>query len=115
VAAILSSASTKVLVNGRLDRRICHACGLRQGGPLSPLLFVIVMEVLNAMIQEADRVGLLSPLPGNHFGHRMSLYADDLSSSSSPDLRTSLAFELFWSFLLGHPGWSPTWTNVLFR
>jgi hypothetical protein len=45
---------------------------------LSPLLFAIVMEVLNAMIQEADRVGLLSSLPGNHFGHRMSLYVDDL-------------------------------------
>ena len=30
------------------------------------------------MILEADRSGLLSPLPGDHFGHRMSLYADDL-------------------------------------
>ena len=36
------------------------------------------MEVLNAMILEADRSGLLLPLPGDHFGHRMSLYADDL-------------------------------------
>jgi hypothetical protein len=54
-AAILSSASTKILVNSRLGRRICHACGLRQGDPLSPLLFVLVMEVLNAMMAEADR------------------------------------------------------------
>jgi len=36
VSAMLSSASTKVLVNGRLSRRICHARGLRQGDPLSP-------------------------------------------------------------------------------
>lgn len=78
ISATLSSASTKVLVNGRLGRRICHARGLRQGDPLSPLLFVLVMEVLNAMVQDADRRGLLSPLPGNHFSHRVSLYADDL-------------------------------------
>ena len=78
IAAILSSASTKVLVNGRLSRHICHARGLRQGDPLSLLLFVLIMEVLNAMIREADLRGLLSPLLGDHFGHRMSLYADDL-------------------------------------
>jgi hypothetical protein len=68
----------KVLVNGCLGRRICHARGLRQGDPLSPLLFVLVMEVLNAMVYEADQQWLLSPLPGSHFGQRMSLYADDL-------------------------------------
>ena len=53
-ATILSSASTKALVNGCLSRRICHARGLRQGDPLSPLLFVLIMEVLNAMVAEAD-------------------------------------------------------------
>lgn len=80
IAAILflSTASTKVLTNGRLGRRICHARGLRQGDPLSPLLFVIVMEVLNALVRRADEQRLLSPLPGSHFGLRMSLYADDL-------------------------------------
>lgn len=54
IAALLSAASTKVLINGRQCRRICHARGLRQGDPLSPLLFVLVMEVLNALITEAD-------------------------------------------------------------
>ena len=44
ISAMLSTASAKVLVNGRLGNRICHARGLRQGDPMSPLLFVIVME-----------------------------------------------------------------------
>ena len=50
----------------------------RQGDPLSPFLFVIVMEVLNALIIEADRQGQLTPLPGNAIRHRASIYADDL-------------------------------------
>lgn len=78
VSAMLSSASTKVLVNGRLGRRICHARGVRQGDPLSPLLFVLVMEVLSSLIREADRRGLLTPLPGEHFRHRLAVYADDV-------------------------------------
>lgn len=78
IAAILSSASTKVIVNGRAGRRICHARGLRQGDPLSPMLFVLVLEVLNALIVQADLSGLLSPLPGSMLGPRLSLYADDL-------------------------------------
>jgi hypothetical protein len=31
---------------------------------------MLVMEVLNAMIVEADTRGLLMLLPGDHFGHR---------------------------------------------
>jgi hypothetical protein len=49
IAILLSTAITRILVNGRLGRKICHACGLLQGDPLSPMLFV-VMEVLNNMI-----------------------------------------------------------------
>lgn len=36
------------------------------------------MEVLNALISEADRRSMLSPLPGNCITHRASLYADDI-------------------------------------
>jgi hypothetical protein len=77
----------KVLVNGRPSRRICHARGLRQGDPLSPLLFVIVMEVLNVLIQEADRRGVLVPLPGEVIKYRASVYADDLVIFLSPSVQ----------------------------
>jgi hypothetical protein len=52
---LLSTANTRVLLNGSPGRRICHARGLRQGDPLSPMLFLFVMEVLNALIKKADK------------------------------------------------------------
>jgi len=51
---------------------------LWQGDPLSFLLFIIVTEVLNILIVEADRLHVLTPLPGNAMKHRASVYADDL-------------------------------------
>jgi hypothetical protein len=42
------------------------------------MLFVIVMEVLNSLIKEADRRAVLTPLPGRAVAHWVSLYADDL-------------------------------------
>jgi hypothetical protein len=78
IAVLLSTASTKVLLNGRPGRRIVHARGLRQGDPLSPMLFVIVMETLNSLIKEADRRNAFTPLPGRAIANRAYLYADDL-------------------------------------
>jgi hypothetical protein len=49
ISVLLMSASTRPLLNGTPGQRICHARGLRQGDPLAPLLFVLVMEVLDAM------------------------------------------------------------------
>lgn len=87
VSALLASSSTRVLVNGRAGARIRHARGLRQGDPLSPLLFVIIMEVLNALLAEADRRGELTPMPGQCIKHRVSLYADDLVVFLAPSAR----------------------------
>jgi hypothetical protein len=86
ISALLGSARTKVLVNGRPERCICHSRGLRQGDLLSPLLFIIVMEVLNTLIQEADRRGVLAPLPGDVIRYRASVYANDLVIFLSPSV-----------------------------
>jgi len=74
---LLSTASTRILLNGKPGQRVCHARGLRQGDPLSPMLFVLVMEVLNSFLTWVEEHGYLTPLAGIP-GARVSLYADDL-------------------------------------
>jgi hypothetical protein len=54
MSILLGSASTKVLLDGRPGDRICHARGLQQGDPLSPMLFVLAMEVLGGLIRWAE-------------------------------------------------------------
>jgi hypothetical protein len=78
MSLILSSASTKILLNGNACRRICHARGLRQGDPLSPMLFILVMEVINHTIRWLDQQGLLAPFANARLPQRASIYADDL-------------------------------------
>jgi hypothetical protein len=59
VSALLSSANTRVMLNDTAMERVCHAHGLRQGDPLSSMLFLLVMEVLSALIRKADSWSLL--------------------------------------------------------
>ena len=46
VMLLYSNASTKIDVNGFLTDRICLKSGVRQGCPLSALLYVLVIEIL---------------------------------------------------------------------
>jgi hypothetical protein len=55
-------ASTKILLNGQPGRHIRHTHGLRHGDPLSSLLFMLVMEALNALVQCIKDRCLLTPL-----------------------------------------------------
>jgi hypothetical protein len=59
VSMLLSTASTKVLLNSNPGERIYHGRGLRQGNPLSPMLFLLVMEALSGLIRHAKAWNLL--------------------------------------------------------
>nr|XP_025639300.1 uncharacterized protein LOC112734266 [Arachis hypogaea] len=62
VMECVTTASMSVLINGSPSKPFKMERGLRQGDPLSPFLFVLVVEVLHRMIGEAVRNGRISPL-----------------------------------------------------
>ncbi|GJM86847.1 hypothetical protein PR202_ga02745 [Eleusine coracana subsp. coracana] len=71
-------------MNGEPGDIITHQHGLHQGDPLSPMLFIIVMDVLNSLFMKAGEVGLLRPLSARATNHRISLYADDVALFTKP-------------------------------
>jgi hypothetical protein len=84
VAALLGTSSSKVLVNGQPTRGIKHARGLRQGDPLSPLLFILAIDPLQCIIELAAQKGVLRPILPKSAQLRCSLYADDAAIFAEP-------------------------------
>jgi len=76
---IFQSGTSVVLLNG-VPGKVFHCKrGIRQGGPLSPLLFVLAADFLQTILNNARRNNHLSlPLPLPHYEDFPILqYADD--------------------------------------
>ncbi|KAM0920400.1 hypothetical protein ACQ4PT_007548 [Festuca glaucescens] len=86
ILLLLRSAMTRVLVNGCAGSAFRHGCGLRQGDPLSPLLFVLVMDVLARLFSTTEHRGVLADLSAVGIKHRVSLYADDVVVFAKPEV-----------------------------
>jgi hypothetical protein len=63
---------------------IKHARGLRQGDPLSPLLFVLAIDPLQKILELATQHNLLHKIRGRRTVMRMSLYAGDVAIFVAP-------------------------------
>lgn len=87
LAALFLTAETSILINGMESAPIKPARGLRQGDPLSPLLFVLVMDTMQVMMLKARSVGLLSELNARRNLPNISVYADDVILFFRPTLQ----------------------------
>jgi hypothetical protein len=84
LAALWSSASSRIILNGIPGKPMPHGCGLRQGDPVSPLLFVLAIDPLQYILEAATTNGDLHRLRGRGPFLRTSLYADDAAIFLAP-------------------------------
>jgi hypothetical protein len=85
VSLLLATSSTRVMLNGEPGPPIWHRRGLRQGDPLSPSLFVLVMNSLNKVLIKATELGILRRLARRELATSVSLYADHVVIFCHPD------------------------------
>ena len=94
VQLLYNNANSAVLVNGFVSEAFPVSRGVRQGCPLSPLLYVLVAETLACAIRKDNNIdGFPIPLSAVH--PKLSQYADDTSGFVSSDRSICAIFDLF--------------------
>lgn len=72
---IYSSQHAEIMVDGRCSQSIKLEQGIRQGCPLSPLLFNLSIEILAIAIRLCNEIQGIQILGTSH---KIALYADDV-------------------------------------
>lgn len=94
IQAIYTIQKARVRVNGELTKSIDIHRGMRQGCPLSPLLFVSTLEVLNRCIRENKEIRGLR-VRGQEF--KLIAFADDLAIILEDPLKSYKALKRNWN------------------
>ena len=107
IKACVTSVRFSVLVNRSLEGFFGSSCGLRQGDPLSPFLFLLIMKVLSKILKKTEENNLIGGFhvgAVNSVGVRIShlLFADDTilfyNASREQLLSIRLALSCFQAF-----------------
>jgi hypothetical protein len=92
VLDMLSDTKIRILVNGELTEPILIERGTKQGDPISPTLFVLVIEALSQALQSSSEISGLPFSPHSNVKVKCLLFADDLVllSKDYDDLQAAL-------------------------
>ena len=94
VSILFRTSSSSTLLNGRHGPSFSHARGVRQGDPLSPMLFILAMDPLQRLLDQATQHGILTPLPLTAAKWRASMYADVAAIFINPKLEDVEALKI---------------------
>lgn len=82
ISILFGTATSRALLNGSQGSSFSHKRGVRQGDPLSPMLFILAIDLLQKMLDLTTQNGILTPLPLATAKLRTSLY--DVRSHNPP-------------------------------
>eukprot|EP00253_Pinus_taeda_P014598 PITA_14598 len=93
IMACITSPSFSILINGSASTFFHSERGLRQGCPLSPLLFLLVMEGLSRLMEDAKRAGDIGGLGISDLCYLTHLlFVDDVLILLDGSIRDSRTF-----------------------
>ena len=95
VMALVTSSSFSILVNGSPFEIFTPSRGLRQGDPLSPFLFILMMEGLGKAINYAKALGKIKGIQLKENGQTMThqQFLDDTMLHGIPTVKEALAYK----------------------
>lgn len=92
IQTCIFTSNFTAMVNGGPSSFFSASSSLRQGDPLSLLLFIIIMEALNQLIEKAKDLRLLRDICVGNFGKQMEVthlfFTDDTLIFCQPDVNT---------------------------
>ncbi|KAM0917777.1 hypothetical protein ACQ4PT_009218 [Festuca glaucescens] len=86
------------MLNGSPGAPFFHRRGLRQGDPLSPMMFILALEPLQRLLEKATEHQVITPLKLRAARFRASFYADDAALFVNPVKEDTTAIQSILKF-----------------